>query len=74
MCAGAALHARVRKVSWGVRDPKFGGCVSLGRVLDDPRANHRALLGEGLLADDARELLQTFFRRKRKRASGGDEP
>jgi tRNA(adenine34) deaminase len=65
MCAGAAVHARVGRVVWGVRDPKFGGCASLGQVLDDPRANHRAEVTEGVLADEARDLMQEFFRSKR---------
>jgi tRNA(adenine34) deaminase len=66
MCAGALSHARVARVVWAVRDPKFGGCVSLGRVLDDPRLNHRALITEGVRADEARTLLQEFFRKKRE--------
>ncbi|MEO6709886.1 MAG: tRNA adenosine(34) deaminase TadA [Planctomycetota bacterium] len=65
MCAGALLHARVARVVWGVRDPKFGGCVSLGNLLGDPRLNHRAQITEGVRADEARALLQTFFREKR---------
>jgi len=65
MCAGALLHARVARVVWGVRDPKFGGCASLGRVLDHPQANHRAEITEGVLADEARDLMQEFFRSKR---------
>ena len=65
MCAGALMHARVERVVWGVRDPKFGGAASLGRVLDDPRANHRAELAEGVRAGEARTLLQDFFREKR---------
>src|SRR4029079_11807555 len=65
MCAGALSHARVARVVWAVRDPKFGGCVSLGSVLSDPRANHRARIDEGLCADEARALLQQFFRKKR---------
>jgi tRNA(adenine34) deaminase len=62
---------------WGVRDPKFGGCASLGAVLSDPRANHRAEITEGVRADEARELLQTFFRSKRGESTAGmdaDEP
>jgi tRNA(adenine34) deaminase len=66
MCAGALSHARVARVVWAVRDPKFGGCVSLGRVLDDPRLNHRAEITEGVRADEARALLQEFFRKKRE--------
>jgi len=65
MCAGALQHARIARVVWGVRDEKFGGCASLGQVLSDPRLNHRAAITEGVCADEARELLQTFFREKR---------
>jgi tRNA(adenine34) deaminase len=68
MCAGALSHARVARVVWGVRDPKFGGCASLGAILSDPRLNHRAEITEGVRADEARELLQTFFRSKRQGA------
>jgi tRNA(adenine34) deaminase len=74
MCAGALLHARVDRVVFAVRDPKFGGCVSLGNVLTDARSNHRAILREGVGADEARALLQSFFRSKRKRASETREP
>ncbi len=65
MCAGALAHARVARVVWGVRDPKFGGCASLGAVLSDPRLNHRSELVEGVRADEARALLQAFFRKQR---------
>ena len=65
MCAGALSHARVARVVWGVRDPKFGGCASLGEVLTDPRLNHQVEWSEGVCADEARELLQSFFRSKR---------
>ena len=65
MCAGALVHARVRRAVFAVRDPKFGGCVSLGRVLDHPGANHRVEMSEGVAADEARGLLQEFFRARR---------
>ena len=67
MCAGALSHARIARAVWGVRDPKFGGCASLGNVLTDQRLNHRAEVSEGVEADAARELLQEFFRSKRGR-------
>ncbi len=72
MCAGALSHARVARVVWAVRDPKFGGAASLGTVLTDPRLNHRAAVHEGVGADEARALLQGFFRAKR--ALGRDLP
>ncbi len=65
MCAGALVHARVRRAVFAVRDPKFGGCVSLGRVLDHPQANHRLEFSEDVLAEEARRLLQEFFRARR---------
>jgi len=70
MCAGALVHARLARVVWGVRDPKFGGAVSLGNVLTHPGANHRVAITEGVGADAARDLLQEFFRSKRRGASG----
>jgi len=65
MCAGACSHARAERVVWGVADPKFGGCVSLGNVLTHPQSNHRAEITEGVCADEARTLLQQFFRNLR---------
>ncbi len=66
MCAGALGHARIERVVFAVRDPKFGGCVSLGEVLSDPRLNHRARLAEGTLSAECREVLVDFFRSRRK--------
>ena len=68
MCAGALLPARVERVVFGARDPKFGGTVSLGRTFDTVGLNHRIRYEEGVSAAEARDLMQTFFRAKR---SGG---
>jgi len=68
MCAGALVQHRVARVVFGTRDAKFGGCVSLGRVLDHPGANHRVVWGEGLLAEEARVLMVDFFRARRDEA------
>jgi len=65
MCAGALVHARLARAVWCVRDPKFGAGGSLGNALAHPRANHRIETAEGLGADEARTLLQSFFRSKR---------
>lgn len=65
MCAGALLHARVQRLVYGARDPKFGACGSLGDVLRDPRANHRCEVSEGVLAAESTALLKDFFRRRR---------
>ena len=68
MCTGAALHARVERIVFSTRDPKFGACGSLANLPTDERLNHRCSVTEGMLADASAELLKTFFRRLR-----GDE-
>ena len=66
MCAGALLHARVQRVVFGARDPKFGAVRSLATLLEDPRLNHRCEVVEGIGAAESAELLRTFFRGKRR--------
>jgi tRNA(adenine34) deaminase len=70
LCAGAILHARVERVVFGARDPKFGAVRSLATLLEDPRLNHRCVVAEGVMAAASGELLRTFFRGKR---SGTDD-
>jgi len=65
LCAGAILHARVRRVVFGARDPKFGAVRSLATLLEDPRLNHRCAVVEGVGAERSAELLRVFFRGKR---------
>lgn len=72
MCAGALIHARVRCLVYGAPDPKSGACGSLYNLVDDIRLNHRIQVIHGVLEDEARELLQDFFRRRRKK--GGEVP
>ena len=73
MCAGALVLARLARVCFGVRDPKFGGCCSLGSVLDHPGLNHQIPLTEGVCADAAGDLMREFFRNKRKASKGSSK-
>jgi tRNA(adenine34) deaminase len=66
MCAGAALHARVVRIVYGARDPKFGACGSLARLPLDPRLNHRCPVTEGVLAGPIAEMMREFFRMLRR--------
>ena len=61
MCAGAILQARIDRIVFGCRDPKAGAVRSLYAALEDPRANHRVQVIEGVLGEECREILQTFF-------------
>jgi tRNA(adenine34) deaminase len=65
MCAGAIVHARVQRVVFGARDPKFGAVRSLGTVLEDARLNHRCEVFEGPGRDRSAELLRAFFATRR---------
>ncbi|HEY6931536.1 MAG TPA: tRNA adenosine(34) deaminase TadA [Thermoanaerobaculia bacterium] len=71
MCAGAAVNARIARIVFGCADPKAGYCGSLGNIPCDPRLNHRCAVEGGLLADEAAELLQLFFRARREKAERG---
>jgi tRNA(adenine34) deaminase len=52
-------------VVFGAMDPKGGAARTLYRILDDPRLNHRAEVGGGVLEAECSELLQEFFRKRR---------
>jgi tRNA(adenine34) deaminase len=64
MCVGAAVHARLARVVYGVPDPK-GGAVRSVLEVSRLALNHRFDAVEGVLADECRELLQAFFRERR---------
>ena len=64
MCAGATVHARIRRLVYGPPEPKFGG-VESKLALDELGLPHRLTVVSGVLADEGRELLQTFFRERR---------
>lgn len=66
MCAGALHQARIGRVFFGALDPKAGACGSLYRVHEDARLNHRWPVVQNLLAAESRDLLQDFFRSRRK--------
>jgi len=66
MCAGALLHARLRRLVYGADDPKAGAVRSVLQVLNHPRLNHVMEVTSGVLAARCAELLQAFFAEKRK--------
>jgi tRNA(adenine34) deaminase len=66
MCVGALIHARVRRLIYGAAEPKTGALVSTTRTLETPGLNHRFEVTGGVCEDAARELIQEFFREKRR--------
>jgi tRNA(adenine34) deaminase len=69
MCAGALVHARLNRLIYGADDPKAGAVGSVIQVLNHPGLNHRMEVRGGVLAGRCAELLQSFFRLRRKEQS-----
>ena len=65
MCAGAIVHARLARVVFAAADPKTGAAGSVFDTLLSDRHNHRVDVQGGLLADEAGDLLRTFFASRR---------
>ena len=74
MCAGAMVHARLRRVIYGARDEKTGADGSVFDLLRSEHHNHRIEVTRDVLEEDCRSLLKEFFKRRRaeRRAQRGD--
>ena len=65
MCAGAISFARIRRLYFGVGDPK-GGAVENGvRLYESPTCHHAPEIYGGLRETEAAALLRDFFRERR---------
>jgi len=65
MCAGALVHARIKRLVYGADDPKAGAVQSVMQVLNHPQLNHRMEVRSGVLAGRCADLLQSFFKNRR---------
>ncbi len=65
MCMGALLQARVSRLVFGTPDPKGGAAVSLYRMAEDPRLNHRMEVVGGVLEERCSTQLRGFFQELR---------
>ena len=66
MCAGAIINARVERVVYGARDLRFGAFGSLIDLAKVP-LNHTPKITTDVLGDEAREILSSYFRKKREK-------
>jgi len=65
MCAGALVHARLKRLVYGAKDPKAGAVESVLNVLNHPRLNHRMEITAGVLEEECSQMLTEFFRSRR---------
>ena len=65
MCAGAIIHARIRRLYFGARDPKTGACGSVIDLFAEARLNHHTRVTADVLAAECGALLSAFFAARR---------
>ena len=65
MCAGAMIHARLRRLIFGAADPKAGAAGSVLEVINHPKLNHQMMVNSGVLGEECGTLVGDFFRERR---------
>ena len=74
MCAGAMINARVKRLVYGAADLRAGAVDTVFQICTNSSLNHQLEVTSGVRAEEGRNLMQTFFkqRRKNKSASTGE--
>ena len=70
MCAGALVHARIKRIVFATRDFKAGAAGSVYNLLKGYPLNHKIQIDEGILQKECAMLLEDFFKSRRKLRSG----
>jgi tRNA(adenine34) deaminase len=65
MCAGAMVHARVKRLVYAATDPRAGAAGTIFNIVQHPSLNHRIECEAGLMADECGTLLRAFFQGRR---------
>ncbi len=68
MCAGAMIHSRLDTLVWAAPDLRCGAHGSWTNLLDIPHPIHQLTVRKGVLEEPARQLMRTFFQKRRKYA------
>ena len=66
MCLGAMIHARIERVVFGASDPKSGVCGSTIDLSSESIFNHQISVSAGVLEHECKNILQSFFKLRRK--------
>ncbi|HJY36468.1 MAG TPA: tRNA adenosine(34) deaminase TadA [Steroidobacteraceae bacterium] len=65
MCAGAMVHARVKRLVYAAADPRAGAAGTIFNIVQHPSLNHRIECDAGLLGEECATLLRAFFQGRR---------
>ncbi len=66
MCMGAIIHARIYRLVFGARDPKWGAAHSLYQIGSDHRLNHQPEIVQGIYEEQSKAIIKGFFEKKRR--------
>lgn len=66
MCAGAMVNARVKHLVYGATEIRAGAVHSVFQICTNSSLNHRIEVTSGVRVKECRELMQLFFRERRK--------
>lgn len=69
MCAGALVHARIKRLVFGAAEPRAGAVVSSLQLLAGGQLNHRIEVEGGVLGDECAAIMKAFFRDRRTSAN-----
>lgn len=61
MCAGAMVHARVKRLVYAATDPRAGASGSIFNITQHSALNHRLDCEAGVRAEECAALLRAFF-------------
>jgi tRNA(adenine34) deaminase len=65
MCAGAIVHARIKRLVFATRDFKAGAAGSVYNLLQGYPLNHQVEIDESIMQQDCAALLEEFFKSRR---------
>jgi tRNA(adenine34) deaminase len=60
------VHARLKRLTYGAKDPKAGAVDSVMQVLNHPELNHSMEVTGGVLDEECSSMLSQFFQEKRQ--------
>jgi tRNA(adenine34) deaminase len=66
MCAGALVHARIKRLVYGAGDYKTGAAGSVFDLVRNDKLNHQIEVTSGILAEQCATKVSDFFKRRRK--------
>lgn len=68
MCAGALIQARIKRLVYGATDERFGAVHSRFNLCDTSSLNHQMEIASGVLENECKSLMQSFFQARRQQA------